>query len=169
MSTRTWRPRACSRISSTRPRSAAGSCSRRAARPSAAATDPAGRLCCGWPGLVPAIGVSRAGAAGQGAARQRNLYPPVAPPARRLRSQPPSYRFDPMTPSRDIARLIDIMAALRTPGSGCPWDLEQSFATIAPYTIEEAYEVADAIVRGDLDDLRDELGDLLLQVIFHAR
>jgi nucleoside triphosphate diphosphatase len=74
-----------------------------------------------------------------------------------------------MTPSRDIARLIDIMAALRTPGSGCPWDLEQSFASIAPYTIEEAYEVADAIVRGDLDDLRDELGDLLLQVVFHAR
>jgi nucleoside triphosphate diphosphatase len=74
-----------------------------------------------------------------------------------------------MTPSRDIARLIDIMAALRTPGTGCPWDLEQSFATIAPYTIEEAYEVADAIVRGDLDDLRDELGDLLLQVVFHAR
>jgi nucleoside triphosphate diphosphatase len=74
-----------------------------------------------------------------------------------------------MTPSRDIARLIEIMAALRTPGSGCPWDLEQSFATIAPYTIEEAYEVADAIVRGDLDDLRDELGDLLLQVVFHAR
>jgi nucleoside triphosphate diphosphatase len=74
-----------------------------------------------------------------------------------------------MTASRDIARLIDIMAALRTPGSGCPWDLEQSFATIAPYTIEEAYEVADAIVRGDLDDLRDELGDLLLQVVFHAR
>jgi ATP diphosphatase len=74
-----------------------------------------------------------------------------------------------MTPSRDIARLIEIMAALRTPGSGCPWDLEQSFATIAPYTIEEAYEVADAIARGDLDDLRDELGDLLLQVVFHAR
>ena len=74
-----------------------------------------------------------------------------------------------MTPSRDIARLIDIMAALRTPGTGCPWDLEQSFATIAPYAIEEAYEVVDAIVRGDLDDLRDELGDLLLQVVFHAR
>src|SRR5437870_12239994 len=74
-----------------------------------------------------------------------------------------------MTPSRDIARLIEIMAALRTPGSGCPWDLEQSFATIAPYTIEEAYEVADAVARGDLDDLRDELGDLLLQVAFHAR
>ena len=74
-----------------------------------------------------------------------------------------------MKPSSDIARLIEIMAALRTPGSGCPWDLEQSFATIAPYTIEEAYEVADAISRGDLDDLKDELGDLLLQVVFHAR
>jgi ATP diphosphatase len=74
-----------------------------------------------------------------------------------------------MKPSSDIARLIEIMAALRTPGTGCPWDLEQDFATIAPYTIEEAYEVADAIERGDLDDLRDELGDLLLQVVFHAR
>jgi ATP diphosphatase len=72
-------------------------------------------------------------------------------------------------PSRDIARLIEIMAALRTPGSGCPWDLEQSFATIAPHTLEEAYEVADAIARGDLCDLKDELGDLLLQVVFHAR
>lgn len=74
-----------------------------------------------------------------------------------------------MTPSRDIIRLLEIMAALRTPGTGCPWDLEQNFATIAPYTIEEAYEVADAIARGDLDDLREELGDLLLQVVFHAR
>ena len=74
-----------------------------------------------------------------------------------------------MTPSRDIGRLLEIMAALRTPKTGCPWDLEQNFATIAPYTIEEAYEVADAIARGDLDDLRDELGDLLLQVVFHAR
>ncbi|MFD2250615.1 ATP diphosphatase [Pseudochelatococcus lubricantis] len=74
-----------------------------------------------------------------------------------------------MTPSRDIARLLEIMAALRTPGTGCPWDLEQDFATIAPYTIEEAYEVADAIARGDFDDLREELGDLLLQVVFHAR
>jgi ATP diphosphatase len=74
-----------------------------------------------------------------------------------------------MTPSRDISRLLEIMAMLRTPGSGCPWDLEQNFATIAPYTIEEAYEVAEAIARGDLDDLRDELGDLLLQVVFHAR
>ncbi|HEX5846607.1 MAG TPA: nucleoside triphosphate pyrophosphohydrolase [Rhodoplanes sp.] len=74
-----------------------------------------------------------------------------------------------MTPSRDIGRLIEIMAALRTPGSGCPWDLAQDFATIAPYTIEEAYEVADTIGRGDLTDLKDELGDLLLQVVFHAR
>ena len=73
------------------------------------------------------------------------------------------------TPSRDIQRLIEIMAALRTPVTGCPWDLEQTFATIAPYTLEEAYEVADAITRGDLGDLRDELGDLLLQVIYHAR
>jgi ATP diphosphatase len=74
-----------------------------------------------------------------------------------------------MTPSRDIARLIEIMAALRTPKTGCPWDLEQDFASIAPYTLEEAYEVADAIARGDLADLREELGDLLLQVVFHAR
>jgi nucleoside triphosphate diphosphatase len=74
-----------------------------------------------------------------------------------------------MEASRDIARLIEIMAALRTPGSGCPWDLEQDFATIAPYTLEEAYEVADAIARGDLADLCEELGDLLLQVAFHAR
>ena len=74
-----------------------------------------------------------------------------------------------MTPSRDISRLIEIMAALRTPVTGCPWDLEQDFATIMPYTIEEAYEVADAITRGDFDDLREELGDLLLQVVYHAR
>src|ERR1700710_1521881 len=74
-----------------------------------------------------------------------------------------------MTPSRDISGLLDIMAQLRTPGSGCPWDLEQDFATIAPYTIEEAYEVVDAITRGDLDDLREELGDLLLQVVYHAQ
>jgi nucleoside triphosphate diphosphatase len=71
-----------------------------------------------------------------------------------------------MTPSRDISKLLEIMAALRTPVTGCPWDLEQDFATIAPYTIEEAYEVVDAIARGDLED---ELGDLLLQVVFHAR
>jgi ATP diphosphatase len=74
-----------------------------------------------------------------------------------------------MRPSRDISRLIEIMAALRAPVTGCPWDVEQSFETIAPYTIEEAYEVADAIQRGDMDDLRDELGDLLLQVVYHAR
>ncbi len=74
-----------------------------------------------------------------------------------------------MQPSKNIKDLIAIMAALRTPGTGCPWDLEQSFETIAPYTIEEAYEVVDAIERGDISDLRDELGDLLLQVVFHAR
>jgi len=74
-----------------------------------------------------------------------------------------------MTPSKDIARLLEIMAALRTPVTGCPWDLEQTFETIAPYTIEEAYEVADAIARADLPDLKDELGDLLLQVAYHAR
>ena len=74
-----------------------------------------------------------------------------------------------MKPSKDISRLLEIMAALRTPTTGCPWDLEQDFASIVPYTIEEAYEVADAIERKDLDDLRDELGDLLLQVVFHAQ
>ncbi|HET7803266.1 MAG TPA: nucleoside triphosphate pyrophosphohydrolase [Pseudolabrys sp.] len=74
-----------------------------------------------------------------------------------------------MKPSRDITRLLEIMAALRTPGTGCPWDLEQNFRTIAPYTLEEAYEVADAIARDDLPGLKDELGDLLLQVVFHAR
>jgi len=74
-----------------------------------------------------------------------------------------------MQPSRDISRLIEIMAALRAPETGCPWDVAQDFSTIAPYTIEEAYEVADAVQRGDMEDLRDELGDLLLQVAFHAR
>jgi ATP diphosphatase len=74
-----------------------------------------------------------------------------------------------MTSAAGIERLLEIMAALRTPGTGCPWDLEQSFETIVPYTLEEAYEVADAVQRGDLDDLKDELGDLLLQVVFHAR
>ncbi len=74
-----------------------------------------------------------------------------------------------MKPSRDIARLIEIMAALRDKDTGCPWDIEQDFSTIAPYTIEEAYEVADAIARGDMNDLRDELGDLLLQSVYHAR
>jgi nucleoside triphosphate diphosphatase len=74
-----------------------------------------------------------------------------------------------MKPSKDISRLIEIMAALREPNTGCPWDIEQNFETIAPYTIEEAYEVSDAIARGDLDDLRLELGDLLLQVVYHAQ
>jgi len=68
-----------------------------------------------------------------------------------------------------LARLIAIMARLRDPASGCPWDREQSFASIVPYTIEEAYEVADAVQRGDMGDLKEELGDLLLQVVFHAR
>src|SRR5688572_6602007 len=68
-----------------------------------------------------------------------------------------------------VERLRAIMAQLRAPVGGCPWDVEQDFASIAPYTIEEAYEVADAIDRKDMADLRDELGDLLLQVVFHAR
>ncbi|MGA7323046.1 MAG: nucleoside triphosphate pyrophosphohydrolase [Rhodomicrobium sp.] len=80
----------------------------------------------------------------------------------------------PARPEKDdgvppLERLLQIMAALRDPISGCPWDKEQTFATIAPYTIEEAYEVADAIERGDMDGLKDELGDLLLQVVYHAR
>ena len=71
--------------------------------------------------------------------------------------------------STNLARLLDIMALLRDPERGCPWDVEQDFATIAPHTIEEAYEVADAIQRGDMAALPDELGDLLLQVVFHAQ
>ncbi len=74
-----------------------------------------------------------------------------------------------LQPTRNISRLIEIVAALRTPGSGCAWDLEQTHKSLAPYALEEAYEVVDAIERGDLDDLQDELGDLLLQVVFHAR
>ncbi len=74
-----------------------------------------------------------------------------------------------MKPSRDIANFLRVMAALRTPVTGCPWDLRQDFASVVTYTIEEAYEVADAIERNDLVDLKDELGDLLLQVVFHAR
>lgn len=70
---------------------------------------------------------------------------------------------------KNVADLLAVMAALRTAGTGCPWDLEQDFASIAPYTIEEAYEVADAIARGDYDDLKEELGDLLLQVVYHSR
>lgn len=74
-----------------------------------------------------------------------------------------------MKPSRDIQRLIEIMAALRDPQSGCPWDVEQDFSSIVPYTVEEAYEVADAIERRDFIDLKEELGDLLLQVVYHAQ
>lgn len=75
----------------------------------------------------------------------------------------------PEAPAAAVARLLAIMARLRDPQSGCAWDLAQDFASIAPYTIEEAYEVADAIARGDMADIKDELGDLLLQVVFHAR
>jgi MazG family protein len=74
-----------------------------------------------------------------------------------------------MQPSRDLSRLIEIMAALRDPDGGCPWDLEQDFASIRHYTIEEAYEVADAIERQDFEDLREELGDLILQPVYHAQ
>lgn len=74
-----------------------------------------------------------------------------------------------MQPSRDISRLIEIMAKLRDPNGGCPWDLEQDFRSIRNYTIEEAYEVADAIEREDFNDLREELGDLLLQPVYHAQ
>ncbi|WP_420724043.1 nucleoside triphosphate pyrophosphohydrolase [Hwanghaeella sp. LZ110] len=74
-----------------------------------------------------------------------------------------------MTDTSNIDRLLAVMARLRDPNGGCPWDLQQDFTSIAPYTIEEAYEVADAIERGDRNDLKDELGDLLLQVVFHAR
>jgi len=72
-------------------------------------------------------------------------------------------------PTKSLDRLLEIMARLRNPIDGCPWDVEQTFETIAPYTIEEAYEVADAIARNDINDLRDELGDLLLQVVFHSQ
>ena len=75
----------------------------------------------------------------------------------------------PAAPDGDIARLLAIMAKLRDPDGGCPWDLEQDFSSIAPYTVEEAYEVADAIDRHDLPALKDELGDMLLQVVFHAQ
>lgn len=80
-----------------------------------------------------------------------------------------STKAEPLSIEAEILQLVGIMAALRTPVTGCPWDLEQSFRTVAPYTIEEAYEVADAIERDDMVDLVDELGDLLLQVVFHAR
>ena len=74
-----------------------------------------------------------------------------------------------LTAEAELRRLLDIMAALRDPDRGCPWDRQQNFDTIAPYTIEEAYEVADAVARHDLGSLSDELGDLLLQVVYHAR
>jgi len=74
-----------------------------------------------------------------------------------------------MQPSRDAGRLVEIMAVLRNPETGCAWDLEQTFETIVPYTIEESYEVADAVARGDMNNLKEELGDLLLQVVFQAR
>ncbi len=74
-----------------------------------------------------------------------------------------------MTSQTQIDRLLGVMTALRTPKTGCPWDIEQTFATIAPYTIEEAYEVADAIERGDMVSLKEELGDLLFQVVFHTQ
>ena len=74
-----------------------------------------------------------------------------------------------MQPSGSIDRLVEIMAALRDPKTGCPWDIEQTFQTIAPYTIEEVYEVVDAIEREDSVDLQEELGDLLLQVVYHAQ
>lgn len=78
----------------------------------------------------------------------------------------------PLTPpssSMPMSDLLEVMSLLRDPQNGCPWDIEQNFETIAPYTIEEAYEVADAIHRGDMDDLKDELGDLLLQVVYHTQ
>ena len=82
----------------------------------------------------------------------------------------PASSADPLSPEHPpLERLIAIMARLRDPKRGCPWDVEQNFATIAPYTIEEAYEVADAIEHGDMAALKDELGDLLLQVVFHAQ
>lgn len=74
-----------------------------------------------------------------------------------------------MEPSRNVSRLVEILAALRTPVTGCPWDLEQNFRSITPYTIEEVYEVVDAIERNDMENLREELGDLLLQVVYHAQ
>ena len=82
---------------------------------------------------------------------------------------PPERRESPEQPEASLQRLVEIMRRLRDPRTGCEWDSVQTFDTIAPYTIEEAYEVADAIVRGDMDALADELGDLQLQVVFHAR
>src|SRR5579871_6834825 len=88
--------------------------------------------------------------------------------ARRWPSARPATEIPAMS-EHPMFRLIEIMARLRAPDGGCPWDLEQTFATIAPYTIEEAYEVAEAIETGDRPALKDELGDLLFQVVFHAQ
>ena len=93
--------------------------------------------------------------------------PPMPQPA--LPPNVESAGNPPLAINAPVPRLIEIVAALRAPKTGCPWDLEQTHATIAPYAIEEAYEVVDAIERGDMEDLRDELGDLLLQVVFHAQ
>src|SRR5690606_30028393 len=108
--------------------------------------------------------------AAQGWARLRARHPPVlirVDPRKSVTHPPEDAPVN--HPRHDIRELVAIMARLRDPQGGCPWDLEQDFSTIAPYTIEEAYEVADAIDRQDLPALKDELGDLLLQVVFHAR
>ncbi|MBB3065650.1 nucleoside triphosphate pyrophosphohydrolase [Limibacillus halophilus] len=84
-------------------------------------------------------------------------------------TESPNANMPAISPEATLARLINIMARLRNPESGCPWDIAQTFRSIAPYTVEEAYEVADAISRNDISDLKEELGDLLLQVVFHAR
>ena len=119
----------------------------------------------------------------------RQMGPPLAPPLARPLARPVAAPLGPLAgpvsvsmlicimpqdrpipaPAAAMLRLIEVMARLRDPETGCPWDIEQSFETIAPYPIEEAYEVADAIERGDKDALRDELGDLLLQIVYHAR
>ena len=104
-----------------------------------------------------------------GAGPARPKLAALARPSGAAMTVPLSRGIGDMTPSKDIQRLLEIMAALRTPETGCPWDLEQDFSTIATYTLEEAYEVVDAIERDDIADLKDELGDLLLQVVFHAR
>src|SRR5919108_2095223 len=149
-STKTWRRQASSRSSSTKRKSVAGSYSRRAAKRNGAAIKRCAAV--GSPAVSPGRGSRRD--------RQRQaLYGPRRPSLLDLA----------MDPSRDIGRLLEIMAALRTPGSGCPWDREQTFETIAPYTIEEAYEIADAVARQNVADLKEELGDLLLQIVFQAR
>ena len=111
-----------------------------------------------------------------GATRLRELLPPVSPgrddDTRTMSDAATPKRRDDGAPDAElpgIDRLLEVMARLRDPAGGCPWDLEQNFETIAPYTIEEAYEVAEAIRQDDRAALRDELGDLLLQVVFHAQ